>query len=128
VSGLIYDASALLAAARADVRMWTLHRGALERNEAPLVLAPVLARAWGATEGHRAPLHALLRGCALTDFPVAAAYDVGRLLARARTTDIVAAAVVLAALTTRSALVTAEPEPLQELAGALGVRLALTVI
>ncbi len=128
MGGLIYDDSALVAAARADARMWTLHRGALERNEAPLVLAPVLARAWGATAGRPGPLPALLRGCSLVDFPVAAAYDVGRLLARSGTTDIVAGAVVLAAVTTRSALVTAVPAPLHTLAEALGVRLALTVV
>jgi hypothetical protein len=127
VGGLVYDTGALVAAARGDPRVWRLHRGALERSEAPLVLAPVLARAWP-DAGRTDLLAAFLGGCALTGFPVAAAYDAGRLLARSGTRDVVAAAVVLAALITRSAVVTAVPEELRALAAALGADLPVAPV
>jgi hypothetical protein len=127
MGGLVYDTGALVAAARGQAAVWHLHRRALERNEGPLVLAPVLARAWGETGGADL-LAVFLRGCALADFPVAAAYDAGRLLARSGTTDLVVAAVVLAALTTRSAVVTADPEGVRGLARVLGVDLPVAAL
>lgn len=127
----MYDSGALVAAARGHAVVWHLHRGALERSEVPLVVAPALARAWGDAAGEPgAPdlLTAFLRGCAVVDFPVAAAYDAGHLLARSGTTDVVAAAVVLAAVTTRSAVVTADPEAVRALAGVLGVHLPVAAV
>lgn len=156
MGGLVYDAGVLLAAADGDRTVWDLHRGALERNEIPLVVAPVLALAWAVVAagggegagrtagrtagpavrsvgrppvrrptGRAATLAGLLRGCALADFPVAAACDAGRLLARAGSTDLAAAAVVLAAVTTRSAVVTTAPQRLRALADLLRVDLAV---
>lgn len=127
MGGLVYDSGALIAAARGDAGVWALHRGALQRNEVPLVLAPVLAQALGATGGTDL-LTLLLRGCAVADFPAAAARDAGLLLARSRTTDLVAAAVVLAAVATRSAVLTGDPAPLLALADTLGVPLALAAL
>lgn len=127
MGGLVYDSGALVAAARGEPTIWHLHRRALERSEVPLVIAPVLARAWGGTSGGEL-LDAFLRGCALADFPVAAAYDTGRLLARSGTTDLVVAAVVLAAVATRSAVVTADPDLVRALADALGVDLPVAAV
>jgi hypothetical protein len=129
MGGLVYDTGALVAAARGDSTMWTLHRQAVARDETPLVIAPVLARAWsdGRDQASQALLARLLRGCMLVDFRIGAAYDVGRLLALSRTADVVAAAVVLAAVATRSAVVTSDPDNLDALGNALGVTLSLTV-
>lgn len=127
MGGVVYDSGALVAAAHGQPVVWRLHRGALERNATPLVVAPALARAWSLAPGDRL-LTAFLRGCTVVDFPVAAAYDAGRLLARSGTADIVAAAVVLAAVTTRSAVVTADPEGVRMLARVLGVDLPLAAV
>lgn len=128
MGGLVYDTGALVAAAHGHAAAWNLHREALERNEVPLVIAPVLAQAWGTAGTAGELLAGFLRGCALTGFPVAAALDVGRLLARSGTTDIVAAAVVLAAITTRSAVVTSNPDTVRALASSLGVTLPVAVL
>jgi len=127
MGGLVYDSGALVAAAHGQAEVWRLHRGALERSVTPLVIAPVLASAFGRAPGEGL-LAAFLRGCAVVDFPVAAAYDAGRLLARSGTTDAAAAAVVLAAVATRSAVVTADPDQVRALAGALGVELPLAAV
>jgi hypothetical protein len=135
VGGLVYDAGALVAAARGEPAVWALHRGALERVEVPLVVAPALACAWGVT-GRTETLAAFLRGCAVADFPVSAAYDAGRLLALAGSTDLTlagstdlaAAAVVLAAVTTRSAVATTDPEGVRTLAAVLGVTLPIAAL
>ena len=126
MSGLVYDVGALRAAgsgAPAGAALWRLHRGALRRGETPLVIAPVLAAANGSGQ-----LAALLAGCALVDFPISAAWDVRRLLARCPGADLVAAAVVLAALASRCAVVTTAPRPLEALAAALDVHLPLAVL
>jgi hypothetical protein len=130
MGGLVYDTGALIAAAHGDPAMWTLHRQAVGRDETPLVIAPVLARALSHKRDAavQAQLARLLRGCALVDFRIGAAYDVGRLLALSGTTDEVAAAVVLAAVATRSAIVTSAPDDLEVLGTALGVTLNLAVI
>lgn len=131
MGGLVYDTGALVAAGRGERAIWDLHRGALQRSEAPLVIAPVLTLAWAATErtGTRTEtLAGFLRGCALTGFPIAAAYDAGLLLARSGTTDLATAAVVLAAITTRSALVTTNPDAVRALARALAVQLPVAVV
>jgi hypothetical protein len=70
-------------------------------------------------------LRALLSGCALVDFPVAAAFDVARLRGRVPGTDLVTGAVVLAALAAGAAVVTGEPERYRAVALALGVDIGL---
>ncbi len=46
MSGVTYDAGALVAADRNDRRMWALHAGFLAEEVSPTVPAPVLAEAW----------------------------------------------------------------------------------
>ena len=47
--GVTYDTGALIAADRAEHRIWARHRALLERREVPTVPAPVLARSWRGT-------------------------------------------------------------------------------
>jgi hypothetical protein len=124
MGGLTYDTGALIAAAKGDTDMWALHRKALTRGLRPLVIAPVLAQAWRG--GARcAPLARLLSGCQLHDLTVTDAYRVGELLARAGTSDVVDAAVVIAAGVHTDAIVTSDPRDLTRLGDTLGVRLRL---
>lgn len=120
----LYDTGALIAADRGNSTMWRIHRLALASRVAPIVIAPVIAQAW--RDGARqAMLSRLLNGCVLTDFPATAGFDVGRLLGRAGTADVVDAAVVMAAVEGRCGVVTSDPADLTKLAEALGVRLRL---
>jgi hypothetical protein len=121
VTGLVYAPAALRAAERGSPELWSLHRAALLRGQTPLVVAPVLAAA--GTPGART--EALLAGCALVDFPVSAARDVGRLLHLVPGTDLVTAAAALAALAARAVVVTDEAQPFQAIGARLGVALAI---
>jgi hypothetical protein len=119
MTGLTYTPGALAAAQRGSAPMWHLHRAALLRGQTPLVIAPVLACAPGPSPA----LEALLAGCALVDFPVSAARDVSRVRRLVPGTDLVTAAVVLAALAARAAVVCDGSEKLAPLARALGADL-----
>ena len=103
--GITYDTGALIAADRAERRVWARHRALLALREVPTVPAPVLAQSWRGG-GRQALLARLLAGCdleALDDGQARAvgslaARAVGSLAARAATTDIVNACVVEGAI------------------------------
>jgi len=44
--GITYDAGALIAADRAERRIWARHRALLALREVPTVPAPVVAQSW----------------------------------------------------------------------------------
>jgi hypothetical protein len=44
--GITYDTGALIAADRAERRIWARHRALLALGEVPTVPAPVLAQSW----------------------------------------------------------------------------------
>lgn len=126
--GLIYDAGALVAAERGSAAMWRIHKKSLERGVEPLVYSPVLAQVWRGGNGKQALLARFLTGCRLEGFSVAAAYDVGRLLAVSGTGDIVDAAVVLNAIWRQDAVVTSDPGDLRYLADAVGIAMPIEVV
>lgn len=77
MTGLTYDAGALIAAERNVRRMWALHRRVLERGAVPTMPAAVLAEGWRAgTQTAR-----LLKGCAIEPLGAASARAAGELLA-----------------------------------------------
>jgi hypothetical protein len=96
VSGLTYDAGALLAAEANDRRMWALHRRVLERSHAPTVPAAVLAQV--SRGGPQPLLSQLLDTCAVEGFDEPAARLAGWMLSRAASSDVVDASVVVGAL------------------------------
>jgi len=124
MTGLVYSPAALAAAERGSPALWHLHRAALRRGQSPLVIAPVLAAA--EVPGPRA--RALLAGCALVDFPVAAARDVARLRRLVPTSDLVTAAVTVAALAARAVVVSDVAAPFQDIAARLGIRLDIALV
>lgn len=124
---LVYDTGALIAAERGNGTMWRIHRMVLEAGFRPVVIAPVLAQAWRGSS-KQALLGRFLSGCSLEHFPVRLAFDVGRLLAAARTKDTTDAAVVLRAVKTRDVLVTRDPRDLHHLGDTLGYPLDMKVI
>src|SRR6516225_9438835 len=86
--GITYDAGALIAADRAERRIWARHRALLALREVPTVPAPVVARSWRGG-GRQALLARLLAGCDVEALDDGQARAVGSLAARADTTDIV---------------------------------------
>lgn len=121
MGGVTYDAGALLAAERADRRLWALHRRSLERGQRPTVPAAVLAQAWRG--GPQADLSRLLSGCRIDSMDETAGRRAGEACGKARTSDVVDAAVVVGALGRNDLVVTSDRDDLVRIARALGSRL-----
>jgi hypothetical protein len=123
---LTYDAGALLAAEANDRRMWALHRRALERSHTPTLPAAVLAQAW---RGGPQPLLSQLIGtCAVEPFDEVTARLAGAMLSRAGSTDVVDASVVVGALRRADEIVTSDRGDIEQLAQAVGRRVAIIAI
>lgn len=116
--GITYDTGALIAADRGERRMWARHRALLTRREVPTVPAPVLAQGWRGTS-RQANLARLLAGCDIEPLDESRAKATGAIAARARTSDIVDAAVVEGALRRRDLIITSDPDDLHTIAAGL---------
>lgn len=123
MSGLTYDAGALLAAEAGDRRMWALHRRALERSHTPTLPAGVLAQAWRG--GPQPLLSRLIGGCTVESIDEGTARLAGAMLKRARSTDVIDATVVVGALRRTDAVVTSDRGDMEQLARAVGRRVAI---
>lgn len=126
MSGLVYDAGALVGAERRDEAMWVLHHRALARGVAPIVPVVVLAQAWRG--GPQALLSRLLGGCLVVSIEEDAGRAAGRACAAAGTSDVVDALVVVLALAHGAAVVTSDPRDLGRLADALDAAVPLHAI
>lgn len=118
MSGHTYDTGVLIAAERNDRLVWALHRRILEQGDSPSVPSTVLAQAWRG--GPQAQLSRLLAGCEVRPFTEAQARESGRLLARAVSSDIVDASVVIVARERGEVVLTSDQGDLTPLAQALG--------
>ena len=119
----MYDAGALVAAERNDRRLWAAHRVRLEAGVVPIVPAPVVAQV--SRSPRQVQLRRLLRGCEVLALDESIAHDVGRLLGRSGTADIVDATIVVMAIATRAEIVTGDPNDISRLANAAGARLGI---
>jgi hypothetical protein len=119
--GITYDTGALIAADRAERRVWARHRALLALREVPTVPAPVLAQSWRGG-GRQALLARLLAGCDVEALDDGQARAVGSLAARAAATDIVDACVVEGAIRRRDLVVSSDPDDLQAIAAAAASR------
>jgi hypothetical protein len=120
---VVYDAGALVAADRNDRRMWAEHRVRLEMGIVPAVPAPVVAQV--SRSPRQVQLRRLLAGCEVAAFGERDAHEVGRILAAAKTSDVVDAAVVHLAVRRRSDVVTRDLRDLSKLAAAAGAKLRI---
>jgi hypothetical protein len=116
--GVTYDTGALIAADRAERRMWARHRALLALREVPTVPAPVVAQSWRGG-GRQALLARLLTGCHVEPLDDGQARSVGSLATRAATTDIVDACVVEGALRRHDLVVSSDPGDLRAIAAAV---------
>ena len=121
--GITYDTGALIAADRAERRMWARHRALLALREVPTVPAPVVAQSWRG--GRQALLARLLAGCDVETLDDGQARSVGSLAGRAATTDIVDVCVVEGAIRRHDLVVSSDPDDLQAIAAAVNRRLEI---
>jgi hypothetical protein len=121
--GITYDTGALIAADRAERRMWARHRALLALREVPTVPAPVVAQSWRG--GRQALLARLLAGCDVEALDDGQARTVGSLAGRAATTDIVDVCVVEGAIRRHDLVVSSDPDDLQAIAAAVNRRLEI---
>jgi hypothetical protein len=125
VSGLTYDSGALIAAERAERRMWAIHQRALWRGVRPVVPAGVLTEAY--RSARQANLARLLKGCLIEPLDETGARAAGALLGRcAVDTGAVDASVAEGALRRGDAVVSGDADHPRALAD--GVNRKLEVI
>lgn len=83
----------------------------------PYLPTVVLAQVWR-NRAQQHPLRMVRRLCTLLLFTEQTADDVGRLLARSRSSDVIDAAVIVAAIEHNAAVLTSDPKDLAKLASA----------
>lgn len=115
---LVYDTGALIAADRRDPTMWERHAASLLAGVRPVVPVVVLAQAWRGGPQH--PLSRLLRGCVVLADTEQLGRAAGSACARAGTSDVVDALVVVTALALDAPIVSSDPADLNALATAIG--------
>lgn len=123
MSGVVYDAGALIAAERNDRALWADHRVRLEQGMIPIVPTAVVAQV--SRSPRQVQLRCLLRGCDVADLDEDTAHRVGRILAQACTSDIVDGAVVAAAAVRFAAVVTSDRADIAHLLQATGTDLPI---
>lgn len=97
MSHIVYDAGALIAAAKNDRTFVRQHFRLLGRGTIPLVPAGVLAQSWDPRPS-AAVLHRVLRGCRVLPLTGAAVKAAAHLCQENHSSDVVDASVVLASI------------------------------
>ena len=114
---VVYDAGLLVAADRNDREVWADHRSRLEVGVVPVTTAPVVAQV--SRSPRQVQLRRFLRGCDIVGLNREESHEVGALLSRADTDDVVDAHVVLTAGRRRSTILTSDEQDLQRLSDCL---------
>lgn len=126
--GIVLDAGALIhVEGNPRGRVYGACRDVLDAGTPALLPTVVLAQVWRTTP-RQAPVAMLRRMCRSIPFTEDVAEAVGRLLAAAGTSDVVDAAVVIAAISHNCAVLTSDPGDLGKLADAVGVQVPLIVV
>jgi predicted nucleic acid-binding protein len=127
VNSFVYDTGALLAIERSDQRFGHFHRRrVVDRGGQAFVPVVVLAQAWRG--GPQVLMSRLLKDCEILPDTEAVGRAAGTVCAKAGTSDVMDAIVVMTALATGSAVVTSDPTDLERLATALGRKLPMLVV
>lgn len=123
---ILYDTGALIAAERADQRLSAFHKAARLSGWTPVVPVVVLAQAWRG--GPQPRLSRLLKGCDVLPDTEHIGRRAGRACAKAGTSDVVDAIVVVTALELRAPVVTSDPHDLGLLLDALDESIEMHVV
>ena len=113
----VYDAGLLIAADRNDRDVWADHRTRLELGDIPVTTAPVVAQV--SRSPRQVQLRRLLRGCDVVGFAPEQGHEVGELLGRAGTSDVVDAHVALTASRAGATVYTSDEDDLERLSSRL---------
>ena len=124
-TGLTLDSGALIAADKGTARWRAIWKEEAERGALVTVPAAVLAQVW---RGNSPRIALLLQACEIEVLDERAAKKVGALLAKSRTSDVVDAAVVLGAADRGDRIVTSDPEDIERLIAATGIKLSLLAL
>lgn len=114
---VVYDAGLLIAAERNNREVWADHRARLELGIVPVVTAPVVSQV--SRSVRQAQLRRVLQGCEVVPFEPGDAHEVGELLLRAGSSDVVDAHVVITAAHRGSTILTSDDEDLRRLSNRL---------
>jgi predicted nucleic acid-binding protein len=114
---VVYDAGLLVAAEQNDRQVWADHRARLELGVVPTTTAPVVAQV--SRSARQAQLRRLLRGCEIVGFAPEQAHNVGSLVGRAGTSDVVDAHVAVTAAGRDVTVLTSDPDDLRQLSDQL---------
>lgn len=114
---VVYDAGVLVAADRNDRTVWADHHARLELGVVPATTAPVVGQV--SRSPQQAQLRRFLRACDVVAFVASEAHDIGVLLSKAGTADVVDAHVALTAARRDATIVTSHPRDLRRLANHL---------
>lgn len=124
-TGLTLDSGALIAAEKGTARWRAIWKEEAERGALVTVPAAVLAQGW---RGNSPRIALLLQACEIEVLDERAAKKVGALLAKSRTSNVVDAAVVLGAADRGDRIVTSDPEDIERLIAATGIKLSLLAL
>jgi predicted nucleic acid-binding protein len=102
----VYDSGVLIAADRSDREVWADHRIRLELGVLPTTTAPVVSQV--SRSVRQVQLRQFLRGCQIVPFSSEQAHEVGALLGKAGTSDVVDAHVAVTAARTTSTVLTSD--------------------
>jgi hypothetical protein len=114
---VVYDAGVFVAAERNNREVWADHRARLEFGVIPTTTAPVVAQV--SRSVRQVQLRRFLRGCEVAAFEQGQMYEVGALLARARTSDVVDAHLIVVAAKIAATVLTGDIEDLSVLSNYL---------
>jgi hypothetical protein len=117
---LVLDAGALVAIERGERRLVALLKRELLAGRAPLTHGGVVGQVWRGGSGRQARLAALLPGLHTAALDASLGRRAGVLLGRARTTDVVDAALVLLAVD-GDTIITSDPDDIARLAVSAGL-------
>jgi len=123
---IVYDTGALLAAERRDWRFVRIHRNRMAGRLRVFVPVVVLAQAWRGGKQHE--LTEVLKDCEIVPDAEAIGRAAGAACAKAGTSDVVDAIVVVTALAHGAAVVSSDPDDLRKIATALGKKLDVLVV
>ena len=113
----VYDAGVFVAAERNDRDVWADHRARLELGLIPRTTAPVVAQV--SRSARQVQLRRMLRGCDIVDFTSDDSHEVGALLGKVSTSDVVDAHLAIVAFRRQATVLTSDIEDLRHLSDQL---------
>jgi hypothetical protein len=123
--GTDLDSGALIAAEKGTPRFRAIWEEAADRGALVTVPADVISQVW---RGNSAMVARILNACDIEVLDEGRAKRVGALLAKSRTSDVVDAAVVLGAADRGDRIVTSDPEDIERLVAACGIKLSVLTL